>query len=1184
MLREQMDKPKTGSLLIVLAVDNDLSYLEKVQRTLRDTYTVYTTTSGLEAIQLIKTLPEVNILIVKDDLPRMKGTEFLRFLHEMFKNSSGMIKILLTDGRSNDSIADRVSCGRIDVCLARPEDPAVLRRTVNHLVAQRSHEKRTSMRVTLDGARDIRIEAGNLGDARVINLSENGMFLKTHSFFPEGAPLPLNISLPNGRQYAMSGRIVRHDLDHGGVGVEFQAMDDASRLSLLQFMADYVTIRDLSELKLRYPFLKTDDMVLFSDSYKIESFMREALRSNVEVAAVPAGAGHPEILSLVDIQPLSSCLLAGEKLNVKFKTSDLLFVSFQIGYATYNFETMISRIAADGRTLICLYPRVMFYSEKRAARRVNPLVNLNMEIHLPPPFEKTIRGKITDISPEGASFIVDSDAPAMIAGTPLESLRILEGNALLWEEKGEIRNVSRIDGDGEGRLRYGVQFGIGRKTIRATEFPKFETATGTGEKAGRAASLPIRLDREVQEDLDTLARRPPDVIRLENKLGEEIVALLNSSLPLDTRPIPVVLVPPAFGKTKEVLFALALTLVTNFRLQNLPLGVIRYDGIRRKGESHKDPEASNPPYEMVNASLSQGADDIKAVLDWIDVNPRLHASQVILVTFSLSALEARLALRDEHYRKKVQYWISCMGTPEIRHMLTRINCGLDLLEQYQLGIQHGVIPILGNLVNIDRYMEDGVMSQLATLDQARQDMRVIDIPVTWIYGEYDHWVRSEFIRDVMGIKANAEREVISIALGHNARTSEDALKMFGTITSLIHRFLDGELPEPIIPSRKSMDYMRIAEKDRVPSRKLSDRQTYWERYLIGTDDLMGFDVLTLADDYQQLMIDQAQALNLKPEDRLLDLGGGTGNFIDHLLTNGTPLPREITIADLVPHAIAQARKKLEPKIARLHEPFELEAFVLDLEMNRYNPVRRYLAGEVAGFRELVDKIENLTIQSATRIAENYSPRLHRILRGEKITPDREDWLKRTYDLPEYKTIHDFNAAARYVLGLEKEKPAYRQLIFSDNLTTRLHLPIRPGYYDKILMSFVLSYIFNPVETLVELKRIIKPGGRLVLSSVRPDADASGLFTRLAQKVESMDQKDLPEGWEKKTALASIRSFMNDAQALVELEEAGTFDFFDPERLSDHLEEAGFALLQTIETFGKPPQGFIFVAGVKNARD
>ena len=48
----------------------------------------------------------------------------------------------------------------------------------------------------------------------------------------------------------------------------------------------------------------------------------------------------------------------------------------------------------------------------------------------------------------------------------------------------------------------------------------------------------------------------PQVIRLENRLGEEIVGLLNTALPLDEKPVPVVIIPPAFGKTKEVLFGL----------------------------------------------------------------------------------------------------------------------------------------------------------------------------------------------------------------------------------------------------------------------------------------------------------------------------------------------------------------------------------------------------------------------------------------------------------------------------------------------------------------------------------------------------------------------------------------------------------------------------------------------------
>ena len=199
---------------------------------------------------------------------------------------------------------------------------------------------------------------------------------------------------------------------------------------------------------------------------------------------------------------------------------------------------------------------------------------------------------------------------------------------------------------------------------------------------------------------------------------------------------------------------------------------------------------------------------------------------------------------------------------------------------------------------------------VGTLEQAREDMRHIDLPVTWIYGQYDQWIKSEFIRDVMSVEADAPREVIAVPIGHNARTSREALRMFGTITSLIHRFLHGTMLQPVLPSRKDLEVMRRAEKDRLPPRDLKNRKSYWHHYLVGEGNLLGFDIMAMADEYQQLMGDQLRALDLRPGDRLLDLGGGTGNFVEHLLRSGGELPAHITIADLVPDAMKQARQKL----------------------------------------------------------------------------------------------------------------------------------------------------------------------------------------------------------------------------------------------------------------------------------
>ncbi len=791
-----------------------------------------------------------------------------------------------------------------------------------------------------------------------------------------------------------------------------------------------------------------------------------------------------------------------------------------------------------------------------------------------------MRGRITDISPNGVSFVAGEDAPVLLKGTPLESLAILDGETPLWEETGEVRHVTRAELEEGGGVKYGVQFGISRMSIQSVSAPEPDFARRADDGADHAAAkTPPGLTGEAPHaDLAT-----PHVIRLENRRGEEIVGLLNTSLPLDDRPVPVVIIPPAFGKTKEVLFSLALTLMQNFQAARKPLAVVRFDGVRRKGESYKDPEASEPPWETLNSSTSQGADDIKTVIDWLYVNPKLRASSVIMVTFSLSALEARVVLRDEIYRSRINYWVSCMGALEFRDMMIRINCGLDVLEQHQLGIDLDVYPILGNYIRHAPYAADVIANGVGTLEQAREDMRHIDIPVTWIYGQYDQWVKADFIRDLMSVEAEGPREVISVPIGHNARTSREALRMFGTITSLIFRFLHGTMLQPILPSRKDMEVIRRSEKDRLPPRDLKNRKGYWRHYLVGEGNLLGFDIMAMADEYQQLMDDQLRALDLHPSDRLLDLGGGTGNFVEHLLRSGLELPAHITIADLVPDAMRQARHKLAPWVA-VDAARRIDLLALDLEMTRFLAIRRFLGGEIASFVEMADKIENLNLDSAMKIQEDYSPRLHRILRGEPITPDLDDWLRTRFDVGEYRIITDFNLAARFVRGQDRIKPDFRRLILPGTLDGTFYLPIKAGCYNKIVMSLVLSYVFNPAETLREVRRIIEPDGLLVLSSMRPDTDASGPFMHLLEKIEAMPEDALPSKMPKSLLLDSLRSFLNDAQALTELEEAGTFDFFDQEKLEALLDEAGWRSLRKITSYGDPPQGYIVVAKPRRTHD
>ncbi|MCX6561399.1 MAG: PilZ domain-containing protein [Candidatus Aminicenantes bacterium] len=1151
----------------------DASKRQALRAAFEPDFSVHTASSCREAIGFLGRLAHIDALIVDRHLPSAETGTLLRYVQEMVRNPETIAKLLLSDnGAGREAPALPVN-GWVDEVYEGGFDADRIRRRLRSLIIRKTREKRGIMRAPL-GPAAVEADIGLIGRVPVENISENGMFVK--AVLPRDYIHPITIRMPDGSTLLATGRVVRIDEAAGGTGIQFLLMEEDSRRILLRLIADSQIEKDLPDLRAKYPFLRRDSIVAFSDPPRIDVLLSEAFgRPETELTVIGAGQRSPVILRPAGIEPGRMCRLIGEGLAGRFKTSDSIFVSFQSGYATYTFETVVYRIDDGGRGLECLYPRILFYSEKRAARRAASDEALELEITLPPPFQRTIRGPVADISTGGASFLTGDREVALLIGTPLASIRIIHGGRVVRDVRGEIRNVLKVDDGNGGLLRYGVQFGIARMAVQAGEMPSFEAAA---EKPRTRDTEKLRRGPRRQSDLSELAKRPPRVVRLENAAGEEIVGLLNTSLELDGGPVPVVIIPPAFGKTKETLFALAETIVENFYTRGKPVAVLRYDGVRRKGESYKDPDASEPPFEMIHASVSQGADDIKAVLDWLDLNPMLKASSIVLVTFSLSALEARVVLRQESYRRKIGCWISCMGTMEFRELMNRVNCGLDLLEQFQLGIDLGVIPILGNLISMGPYASDVVANRVATLDQAREDMALIDLPITWIYGEHDHWVKAEFVRDIMSVQVDAPREVVSVPLGHNARTSEEALQLFGTITDQIHRFLTRDSIRPAPPDKANMEIIRRAEKDRLPARRIKDRRAYWQRYLVGEDRLIGFDVMALSDDYRQLMEDQRRALDLQPGDRFLDLGGGTGNFAEHLLDGGHPLPTLLTIADLIPKAMARAAGKLLSRFPALRESGRFGLLALDAELNRYIPVRRFLDGEIGRFKTLAEeRIENLALASAERIDAAFSPRLHRLLRGETISAADDRWLKSRFDIPEVRVIVDFNLAVRQLQGRAGGEAGFRKLGFPGGLQAAAHLPVRPGVYNKILMSLVLSYIFNPVETLAEARRIIAPEGRLVLSTMRPDADASGLFTRLVAKIEAAPDSDFPGHRSKAFLLESIRSFLNDAQALVELEEAGTFDFFDPDRLAALLEEAGWESLCTIPSFGNPAQGYIVVA-------
>jgi len=144
---------------------------------------------------------------------------------------------------------------------------------------------------------------------------------------------------------------------------------------------------------------------------------------------------------------------------------------------------------------------------------------------------------------------------------------------------------------------------------------------------------------------------------------------------------------------------------------------------------------------------------------------------------------------------------------------------------------------------------------------------------------------------------------------------------------------------------------------------------------------------------------------------------------------------------------------------------------------------------------------------------------------------------------------------------------------------RLHFDFKKNYFDKIIASLFISYLFNPDEIFHDFYRMLKPNGLLLVSSMKPDSDISLIFTNYVDKVQHFDFSDT-EIKSQDVSLLGAREMLNEAAALFELEEDGYFQFFSEKELVHMFQTAGFRHIQVFSALGTPPQAYI-VTGRKS---
>jgi ubiquinone/menaquinone biosynthesis C-methylase UbiE/pimeloyl-ACP methyl ester carboxylesterase len=791
----------------------------------------------------------------------------------------------------------------------------------------------------------------------------------------------------------------------------------------------------------------------------------DGIRALLEQAGREAVIFYRGLNTRADLETAFVLSVSGDQLILRAPDFDRgtlngqVFLNFEHGGRPYCFVTQRSG-PMQGDDLAVAIPEAIYYSERRDRPRHAPDAGEGdpRRVELAGDDGQLSLGFVEDVSPSGLGLVVPGEA-APDGRHPI-TVRFLDGRDRGRAAKLQLRNRRPVP-ERQGWTRIGL--------VR-TESAVVEPIAVEQRTSILTADEPLLQPRpEVGACRD--APCEPKVLRISNSKGEEIVGLLDQHG--DPHGAVAVVVPGGWGQTKEALLPLARTLIASFGSHDRPIVVLRYDGVRKRGESFNDPECRVPGRENHNYVFSQGVDDLESVVRHLREDDDFKVARLVVVSFSAAAIEVRKALaRDE--ARYVDGWVSVAGSPDLQSMARSISGGVDFVGGYERGVRFGLQELLGVTVDIDRIAVDAIAHELSYIEQSRQDFADIDIPITWLHGQYDAWVDFERVRDVLSHGDLSKRRLIVIPTGHQLKTSRQAKEAFQLIAREVSCMALGEPLAPLAAPVREVRALRLAEHLRLPDRE-TDLRAFWRDYLVGRDRSLGIELLTAGSAYRVLMAQQIEALCLEPGVCIADLGSGTGAFSLALAHSaGRPDAVAVVAIDYVKEALDRARERLACRTA---------------------------------------------------------PGLH------------VSYAEADLDL-----VHDGQ-----------------------------RVPVKAASFDRVLASLLLSYLERPERVLAEIHRMLRSGGRVVISTLCRDADISRLYAESYAELQvGYAGRDLPELQQSDVGRVA-RNFLNDAARILELEEDGAFHFWDPEELRALVADAGFVEVEVRRALGTPPQAVVLSA-------
>lgn len=118
------------------------------------------------------------------------------------------------------------------------------------------------------------------------------------------------------------------------------------------------------------------------------------------------------------------------------------------------------------------------------------------------------------------------------------------------------------------------------------------------------------------------------------------------------------------------------------------------------------------------------------------------------------------------------------------------------------------------------------------------------------------------------------------------------------------------------------------------------------------------------------------------------------------------------------------------------------------------------------------------------------------------------------------------------------------------------LPLPENFFDRICCNFVVSYLEEPYKALQELYRVLHPGGKIAISTLKPNADLTEVYRNFVSVAESSEEVEQARALLKNVGMVKVKEAM------------GVYQFYNDKELKEMVRAAGFTAVRCFRSFGE----------------